>query len=406
MSNTEEISPELQILIESCKVSLLKKNPAQLERIVNSEVDWAKLQKMVFFHKISPVLHHSFKEINHQNSLSGRLQQISLHQAIANLSTSVELADILSQLQSQNIRILPYKGLIFLKEFYNNQPLREISDLDLVVHPEDAKKALMYFIQNGYVMHHRNPKKWESISHQLDDTLSAHGLHEITLDKTLENGFQVSIDFHWGFIYSFLPYQLDINVFFENTQSAKIAHATCQVPSDKILLMMLILHHGGRDCWVTFKLLTDLMMFYQSKSEDYNWQEAIDFASQLKLRKALLTGFCLLERYFDVDLNPVLKKNILAEKIPIQQLERIKKFWEKYQHFNSLFPRLRYERILISLQDKGFSVPKYYRNVVMMYGYPNPLENKRLVTFPSRFVYLNAAAKVFTYLLTKFKHNR
>ncbi len=404
MNNTQALSTELQLLIETCKVSLLEQDDNRLCSLLkNTNINWQRMKNLSAFHKISPVLYDSFRKTNHQNPLSSNLQQIALGQTVANMSTNIELAKILSHLQKENIRILPYKGLIFLKEFYQDKPLREISDLDLVIHPDDAKKALLYLVKNGYKMYHRSPKEWISLAHQIDDTLAAHGLHEITLEKKLDNGFNISIDFHWGFIYSFLPYNLDINVFFKETKSTKINHTICQTPSDKILLMMLILHHGGRDCWVNFKLLADLMMFYKSQKEDYDWQAAIDFAENLKLKKALLTGFCLLEKYFDIALNNVLKENITKENITNKQLNRIQDFWEKHQLFNTLFPRLRYERILINLQDKGFSAIKYYRNAIMMYGYPNPLENKRIITFPANYVYMNALSKILTYLVTKFK---
>jgi hypothetical protein len=73
-------------------------------------------------------------------------------------------------------------------------------------------------------------------------------------------------------------------------------------------------------------------------------------------------------------------------------------YWENCYDILSLNGRLKYERILWSIQDEGFSRWTYIKEMFKMYTIPNPIESKRLVTFPVNYYVLNGISKVITYL--------
>ncbi len=72
------------------------------------------------------------------------------------MATNQELERLLRLLIEQGIQVLPYKGVLFIAELYKNKQLRETHDLDLLVHPKDAKKALEILLEDGYVFDIKN----------------------------------------------------------------------------------------------------------------------------------------------------------------------------------------------------------------------------------------------------------
>ena len=58
--------------------------------------------------------------------------------------------DILEQLKSQNITIIPYKGPILAISAYENLSLRQFLNIELFVDPNDVKEIIKILMSRGY----------------------------------------------------------------------------------------------------------------------------------------------------------------------------------------------------------------------------------------------------------------
>lgn len=58
---------------------------------------------------------------------------------------------LFAQLPAAGIKILPVKGC-WLKEQYPDIDYRQMSDLDILIHPEDAPKAMEFMLRQGYTL--------------------------------------------------------------------------------------------------------------------------------------------------------------------------------------------------------------------------------------------------------------
>ncbi|MDP5139032.1 MAG: nucleotidyltransferase family protein, partial [Spirosomaceae bacterium] len=221
----------------------------------------------------------------------------------------------------------------------------------------------------------------------IDIALNASGQYEISF---VNNDF-LHIDFHWGLYYGYLPFSIDFESFFQEKQ-----------PTPETLFWMLLLHQGGKENWVRMKHFADLIAFLNRFQSELDWDKIFKTAKEYKLHKQLIVGFRLLGKHFDYPISESIGTELLrypsTEKIELL----IEKYWDKSEHWSTLFPRLRMERIFVKIQDESFSKWGYFSGFYKTYTKPNPLEQPRIFNFPENYPTLNFLSKVLTYLVRKF----
>ncbi|MFY7908255.1 MAG: nucleotidyltransferase family protein [Emticicia sp.] len=382
-------SLELEILIESIKVSLLEKPTEQLVTLIqNQGIDWQKLEKLTTFHAIRPVVYHALYLINFENEFSQKLKLRTFTQSIINLSTSQELARLLTLLQNQNIRVLPYKGLLFTHEFYKNQNLRETHDLDLLIHPDDAREALKILLNDGFVL---EPKNNSNLSNTeiIDSLLNTFGIIEVGLDKKNTHGIDIHIDFHWQLFEGFYNFKIDFKEFFEQQELKKFLGVNVYFPSKESQFLMLLNHHGGREAWCRLKHFCDLIEFLKTNS--FSYHDLLEISSKVEMRSIFEVGFNIYQHIFLNDFN-------CKKLYPIQL--KIYNYWEIGELWVSYFNRLRFEYIKIVLDD-NLNLKKLLLDNYIFFSTPNLTENPRLITFSKQFRFLNFCSKVLTFIWKK-----
>jgi Uncharacterised nucleotidyltransferase len=390
------LSEEIQLLIESARVCLLVKadNNIEIDK-VKSKVNWNKLFDLAGYHSFRPIAYEATKNIN--IPIRNKLFKHTRDVAISNLVSSHEFVRVDTLCKKNNLNFIPYKGHVLLASIYQNKPLREIGDLDFLFHPKNAKDSLELLLKDGYVL---NPNDEFSLTEKnisINEVFKAYGAYEATLAKSI-NGKPAMIDFHWGLHYSFLPYKINIDSLFENKTTIKVNNVDCVAPSEEAMFIMLIIHHGGRDTWMKLKFMADLLAFMEVKGNKIDWVKMLASMTEMKLKRPMLVGFFLLQKYFDYEIPVVIQAEFVKEKIDVKLTEPIIDYWENCYDILSLKGRLKYERILWSIQDEGFSRWTYIKEMFKMYKIPNPIESKRLVTFPVNYYVLNGISKVITYL--------
>lgn len=366
-------SPELLILIESIKVSLLEKDSHQLSNLLrNGNIDWQRLKKMVAYHAIRPVVYDALVKIKFNNDFVEYLRRFCLEQTVMNLKNANELSLIIKLLRKYNIRVSPYKGILFLEKLYEGRQLREIGDLDLLLHPSDAKKALKILHKEGY--NWSEDIRVSTFKDRDIDAVLNYSAEEVGLDKDM-----IHIDFHWGIAEQYRDISFDYAQIFEGDDFTV----------DKILMMTLI-HHGGRDCWLRLKCVVDFMMLLQKFQNNINWEFTNKRLKEYKLFRSKQTGLFLVELFSE-------QKTKLSD----APSELIIKYWERAEIWQRLKNKLLYHQIYFSLQDDSFSKRTYLKEYLKVHSYPNPIEKERIVTFPNNWPLLNLISKILSILIRK-----
>lgn len=387
------LSIELQILIACIRVVLLNKPKKELlDLLEKSSIDWKKLNKMAVYHQIRPIVYEAFRQIKFKNDFTDNLELFTKKQAIQNIVDSQETAYVLDFFKQHSIPALPYKGQLFLEYLYQNKPLRESGDIDIIVQPQNLRESLKLLLSDGYEL---------SINREFSDALfeEIHGFYgrEIGLDKKTKLGKKVHIDFHWGINESFHEYPIGVDDFFEGAKLNDFNKKQVLLPSIETIFKMLLNHHGGRGCWLRLKDMCDFIAFRKGFFQ-FTTPQMLEIAQSMEMVNTFKQGIGLSDTFFS---------DTLIKEIPKNQ--KISKdffvFWEKSNHYAHYNPRARlsYEKIYRSLQDKKWSWIKTLQINVNVLSIPNLMERKRLIVFPDRFVYLNFFAKVLSGVWMKVK---
>lgn len=381
----DNLSPELQFLFQAIRTVILGENVAPKYKAINEN----ELQRKLRFHSIRLIVNDFLPYDSQVTRVKGAVKAFSQNQAFLALQHQVETQRLFKLFRAENVRVLPYKGNLFAKLIYKNQQLREFSDIDLLFHPEDAAKGLQLLWNDGYA----SPDlKGISQSNKTEEIFNSQVTYELPLFKD-----GIHLDFHWGLHYNFLPYHVPFEACFQNLAIQSGFDQEIALPSNEMMFVMMINHHGGKECWLRLKNLVDLIMFFENVAMDYS--KAIALIEDSRLLTSLKNGLFISKTFFGYHL-PQEMEALIKDHRP-KNLKLTTEFWEKAEHWGNLKPRIHFERILLKQQDKPFNSWSYFRAVYRSYSSPTPFELERLWTFPKGWYFLNFLSKIFTYLIKK-----
>lgn len=132
-------------------------SPERKERIsslLSGNVDWKYLLDLAIFHGIAPLISRNLA-VNDLNSrvlkpYLERLNEIYNKTLYRNMILSDELTKILSAFNQRGIPVISLKGIALAEMLYENPALRTMSDMDILVQPDDLKRASSLLIEMGY----------------------------------------------------------------------------------------------------------------------------------------------------------------------------------------------------------------------------------------------------------------
>lgn len=391
------LSPEIQIFIQAIKSELMGVESAEI-----GSIDFDILEKKLWFHSVRPVLHQFFKT-NYTDKIPEKvragLTEYVQKQTFLNLSYAHEISRLLAIFREAKLRVLPYKGILFVNELYGNKQLREVGDIDFLFHPDSAAEGMKILLNEGYQFDTVD-KSFDAlpVKEFIETLLSTSGQYEVTFQKD-----NVQLDFHWGLYHGHFPFKIDIERFFKTAVIANFYGEEVCVPDVETMFWMLLLHHGAKGSWLRLKDTADLIMFLKRFERELDWPLIFATAREYKMKKSLVVGLRLLKKHFGYPLVPEMEE-LVAKFAATDNVELlIENYWTAAVDWDLLFPRLRMENLFMKMRDEGFSRINYLRGFYRTYAKPNPLEHRRIVNFPDNYPTLNFISKVVTYILRKFR---
>lgn len=382
-------------LIDCIKVGFLGKKPESFDNLDFKNLDWDNIKKFVVFHKLRPILAEVMRVYDVEESESNHfVTNLSKLQTLLNLSFAAETSRLLKLLQSNNVRVLPYKGNLFIHEFYNNLPVREAGDIDLLFHPDDIHRGIEILRADGYQLRESERKNGEE-SIIISKALDFKEIYEIPFTKNIYN-----LDLHWGLNYDYLPYKVNYSAFFENSNTRKMFNVEVKMPDIETMYWMLVLHHGGKEVWVKLSHLLDLLAFMKKYGDVLDWDKILDRAKEYKMLNISLLGFYFIEKHFSFSLPAVIQNRL--NKHTFRGIRDIENYWSYAKHWANVSARLRFEKIMISQQDLPFSKRVYINDMLVAHAKKNPIGRKsRFIEIPERYTYLNLGYKLLSFFFRR-----
>ena len=292
-------APEIKLLLCCARTVVNQEQVCKIKALIQSQLDWNRLLLTAANQGVMPLLAYNLANICPDivpQKVLAQLQNYLQGNAINNLGLNRQLIDILQLLELKTIAAVPFKGIVLATSVYQNPLLRDISDLDILVHSADFLKAKNLLIAQGYKL--RNEVPWEC--HLVKD-----------------NG--VNIDLHLEIIPQHLVYPLQSDELWQYLESLSLGEITVSNFSPEILLIILCLN-GTKECWQSLSRICDVAELINS-DRPIDWQQIIELAQQWGFKRVVCLGCLLAKNLLGTTLPDLIWQQIRADSV-VQSLAK------------------------------------------------------------------------------------
>jgi Uncharacterised nucleotidyltransferase len=170
-----------------------------------------------------------------------------------NLSLTAELLNLLSRFREAAIGVVPFKGPAIAWSLYETAALREMNDIDLLVRPSDARRAVDLLIAAGYQCPYSPDLRFFQSNRELP----------------LVSPSGVAVDLHWALVPGYLGRGLDLEAIWSRLQPVQVAGQPVLTLGNEDLLVFLCVH-GAKHAWCSLHWLADIARLIDRSEIDWD----------------------------------------------------------------------------------------------------------------------------------------
>jgi hypothetical protein len=257
-------------------------NTESIRSIVNEGVNWQYLQQLAEQNGVRPLLLQSLKSVcwdTVPETIQLQLNYFNRRNIQINLSIAGELLRLLGRFKQNGIPIAAFKGVVLSESLYGDLTLREVSDLDVIVHESDLNKAEDILTACGYQAAFPN-------RYYRSAFLSHHGQYAFRHTQTA-----IWVDLHWRLSGKGVAFPIEAAEIWPKLVQVTIAGRTVPTlaPDD---LALFLAAHGTKEAWRRLQWVCDFAELLR-KYQDIDWAAVLDRAQRSHSSRALLLAVLL-----------------------------------------------------------------------------------------------------------------
>jgi hypothetical protein len=202
--------------------------------------------------------------------------------AASNLAKLNQTSKMLQAFQEENLLAIPLKGIALIESLYPNPAIRPMTDVDLLIKPEDFNRVKGILERAGY--------RWVS---------SYRGSHNF-----IDEEGQWSFDLHTKFIRFEFLFHIDDAEIYDRLIQINFNHQI-QVPifCPEHQLIHLALHLApGLYSQLNPSNLFDIYYLINRKESTLSWEYLVDFAKRAEIASYIYVPISLCVKIFDMEL--------------------------------------------------------------------------------------------------------
>lgn len=347
--------------------------------------DWEDLLRTADRHGLAPLLYSRLAA--HPDGPAGapvpaeaigRLRRSYLQSAGRNMHLYRELGKALGRLRRDGIPVMALKGAHLAEEVYGDIALRPMSDVDLLVYPEDLGRVEEVLVGMGYL--------------PVECHRSIAGDNHHFAYRSARKGPVVEV--HWAFLPSRLGFSIDMDGVWERSVPSVLAGAQASVlcPEDNLLFLCL---HASKHLFSGGGLrpLYDISAVIRHHGEEIDWKEVRVRGRQWGIERCVYAALTLAGEMFGVSLPESLMKSVqpadLDERFMESARERIFACGHRTPDGSSLsFNVARLFRAGSSYDKAALFLGRVFPSrEEMARRYPAPADSRRIyLYYPARFL--------------------
>jgi hypothetical protein len=294
-----DASAEMTLLL-ACANS--RTDPASIEPLASQALDWANLWSLSQQHGVAPLL---CRGLNGSPTVVPRevgttLQAHFRSTAQANLLRAGELLRVADKLQAQNISVIPYKGPSLAVRLYGDVALREFSDLDLLIRPDELVPAREVLLRAGY-----RPELSLTADQEVRYLRSACEYNFI------HDHLGILLELHWQILPQQFSLEFDLERLWGRCRRLRLGSSTVLSLSGEDLLLVLCAH-AAKHLWARLIWIADIAGLVNS-SRDLDCDLVFAEAERMGAARLLTISLLLADILFHIDLPDSIRPRIAGD---------------------------------------------------------------------------------------------
>jgi Uncharacterised nucleotidyltransferase len=295
---TEEIRPEMQLLLCCARTRLGASHLERIRVLVRPDLNWAAFLALADQHALIPLVYQHLSKFPARvpTFWLERFEKAARSNAIRALFLGSELARILDVFHSRGITAIPYKGPVLAAQAYGDTALRQFDDLDMIVPQKDLAAAHEVMLALEY----RARFPWKRGAEAAPSRIPG--------EYTYRGPGQSLVELHTEFTMRHFPARPDI---------ASLAGRLVQVSLDGRNLrtfraedaLPILSVHGAKDFWGRLSWLVDLGALLEI-SVRFDWDAALETADSVGARRMLLLGLSVANELLEAPLPKAIVEKI------------------------------------------------------------------------------------------------
>lgn len=296
-------SSEAELLLHCLNVSSSETQNTRIFKLLKEEIDWERLLKMSQRHGVLPLLYRKLDATCPEAvpaEFLFRLREHFLMNATRNHLLTEELCRVLRLMEQEGIPSIPYKGPLLASAVYGDLSLRQFSDLDVMVHPQDMPRVSKILCAEGY------RQQWQLTPAQESAYLKSDCERLFTLDQG-----PTFLDVHWAFVRNHFNFKPELKHFWDRARPVKLEHLTTGTFSPEDLLIILSLH-ASKDLWTKLIWVRDIAELLRSNGT-LNWDQVLTEACKTGTRRMLFLALFLAHRLLQAEIPGEIWKRVVSD---------------------------------------------------------------------------------------------
>jgi hypothetical protein len=306
--NSAKVHPgELQVNL--LKAALLQQVPACEEALNqwSAQADIDHLDGGSF--RLLPLLYQNLRKHEIQHPLLTKLEGIYKLAWYRNQMLFRQAAVVITEFSKMKIDTLLFKGVALALHYYTDAGTRPMQDVDILIHGNNARNAIEWFINAGWI-----PTERTFLSnHTPSDSYfrSVHG-------DGFKNNEGYEIDLHWH-VMAECCYDAADEFFWDGSQPFESGEITSRSLNDSDLLVQTCVHGVRWNEVPSLRWIVDALMIINHPASRIDWERVLKTAQDFRLNLQLIQTLGYLKQEFDA---PIPKKTLAAlNSAPVSKLE-------------------------------------------------------------------------------------
>jgi hypothetical protein len=359
---------EFDLLVACCADSNAE-HADRIPQILSGPLDWERLLALVDHHRVVPQTYAALSPFAHLipaqplDALRSRYRD----NARKALWFTAELVRTLDHLESTGIKALPYKGPALAEALYGEVTQRQFCDLDILILPENVRKAKAALLDLGYKPGLNLPPSIEK--------------------SYVESGYEYSfsaargpnlLEVQWRIVPRFYCMDLDVADLFaraewlENSREAAPEYSPRRKPwvegnklpslsgakdqarytlprtlrPEDLLLALCI--HAAKHVWVQLSWLCDIAQLVKSRPLD--WNAIQDESRRLGIERIVSLNLLLAHKLLGSAMPPTIQKRVQEDPSTTILAAEILRILEASVHYDT--ESIPYFRLMMRLRER------------------------------------------------------